>query len=801
MQLTKAVAVWATLGLLMGGRVGGTKGLATPPPTWVVADLEEGTPLPRAYPWPTDEDGSPATAKVRAERSRAEVKQGRYALKVEYEFPSEKCTQVMVDAGVLAGGCYRRIRFWVYGDGSGNRLETWLAGAGGWFGQGRLPLDFTGWREVTFPVTQIDTDVVTTLRFCIVETGGLGAHTLYFDDLRLENPTAPRLTDLRVFPRVPPKLLRVEPVEKEFRVERRRMADRTVLLLDGEPLFCVLDVRFERAYLEMAREVGVNCFALDFYWRNLEPRPGYREWERLRTALECLRRWGFGVILLFGPHQPNWWRLQHAAEPGAKEGRVYLFTPSLKRDFGALVAELVRQTCEFPNLIGYMISAGGEQDSCFPEVLGNPGPGSVWRQSPWCLRDFRAFLRRKYRGEVAALQKAWGEEGLTFEEAVPPRRLERDDYRRSWLDWAEFANGWWVQFVEWAGGIVKGIAPHKLFQARFGWPVFQAENIFLCRQAKHLDLLQCKDAVAPWEVGHPGYQLSRTALYFGACRHSDKVVFPEMDIIHGRGYQPGDLSRYFPLFADKAGALWYYRGLKPDDKAFWADFKRAVALAKQMLQRDYPPAIVGIFYSLAYANWISRHRNYLNENSLVGCAELLQDLGVRYAVVSEFNLTDLADYAVVIVPYNPAISETAVRALENYLTQGGALIIEPEVGVYDYEVGQRRREAGTLPFAKVRVLIENEGPRRMKVRWRGWGRENRTLTCFAHVKQYIRADGTIVGTFENGAPAIVLGDERSRTLYLAFRFFLPYSFSDDAAAKEQKRELIRAFLDWCGVGG
>jgi len=36
-------------------------------------------------------------------------------------------------------------------------------------------------------------------------------------------------------------------------------------------------------------------------------------------------------------------------------------------------------------------------------------------------------------------------------------------------------------------------------------------------------------------------------------------------------------------------------------------------------------------------------------------------------------------------------------ALPEYLAHDGAVIMEPEAGVYDYKAGKRRREAGMLP--------------------------------------------------------------------------------------------------------
>ncbi|MBM4082621.1 MAG: hypothetical protein FJ278_23145, partial [Planctomycetes bacterium] len=259
-----------------------------------------------------------------------------------------------------------------------------------------------------------------------------------------------------------------------------------------------------------------------------------------------------------------------------------------------------------------------------------------------------------------------------------------------------------------------------------------------------------------------------------------------------------DLGKHVPLFSEMAGALWYYRGLKPADAAFMDDLRQSVVAAKRAILTEYPRAKVGIFYSLAYANWISLHRNYLNETSLVGGCELLRDLGLRYAMVSEFNLSDLPDYDLVIVPYNPAISETAARALAGFVQRGGAVILEADAGGFDHEKGKRQREAGTLPFGRVRVLRDDRASDKATVKLDGLGLKGLTIPCAKDARQAIEAHGQVIGTFDDGAPALVLGDPRHKTLYLAWRFFLPYSFKDDAEAKAAKRRLLQAFLAWSG---
>lgn len=739
--------------------------------------------VPQAFAWP--EPGRTTRAKVQVQLTPMEKRVGRTAVRVDYDFPDAECRQVVVDFPIRTRRCYGQLGLWVKGDASGNKLVVWLGAAGGWFGQGSVSLTFTGWRQSAWPVTQTDTDVADTLRVCIVQQGGLGRHSILLDGLELTRPAPPKVNDLHVFGGDLPATLKDLPdCPKRFRVRLVRNDDRTVLLLDGQPLFCVLGVRFDPAYLREARVCGVNCFALDLYWRHLEPRKGYREWDRLRRQLSELRRLGFGVILLVGPHQPTWWTLDHPDLPGASQGNAYVLSPDMKRDFGKLVRELVGRTRGFPNVLGYMISAGGEQDSSFPEVLGQPGRASPWRRDPTCLEEYRRWLKQRYCTR-AAFRRAWHDVKADFKTATPPPREERDDYRQSWLDWAEFATGWWVRYADWVASVVRPLAPHKLLVARFGWPVFQAENVFLARQSD-FDLIQCKDGVASWEVGHPGKQLSRTAMYYGALRHSAKVVFPEMDIIHGRGYHVGDLSHYVPLFARFGGALWYYRGLLPRRPDFVDDLREAVQAGKHLVSTHLGSASVGVFRSETYANAVSVHRNYENESALVGAAELFTDLKRRYALVSEFTLPDLFDFNLVVIPYNPAVSANAERALEGYLRLGGTVIMEANTGEFDLH--GRRRSKGTLQWAPVRVMATKAVHGLIDFGLHGPGLTGK-LTLEPGLREWTipDADSETVGVYNDSVMA-----SRRRVLYIPCRFFAPYSY-DHGSDRAGMRRLVEAF--------
>lgn len=627
----------------------------------------------RAAPWP-DREGAAPTSRISLRRG-SDGKAHPAALCVAYEFPSEQCTQVKVDFALPPCENYSTLSFWCRGDGSGNELQVWTGEqARGWHGVGKVVLDFTGWREIALALDDNYTALAHTLRFIIRQSGGLGKHEVLLDGLRLIGPVDKRLPrDFSVGPKVtqPPPFRR----RREFRLERRRVGDRTVLLLDGAPLMCVLDARPSAEYLEMARRAGMNCVALDLYWRDLEPLRGFSNWHNLKQFVRWLGEAGFAVAMLVNIHQPRWLLACRGDEPLHGQ-TLYPNSPLVRREFERFLGQFLPEFSDCRNVVVIGVAGGGEADANFPEV---PGTRTPWRRSAALLADFRAFLRGKY-GSDAAWRRAWGVEGRDagIGEARPPEPLgpaDRSwvDLRRSWHDWREFIDQWWVLVTEWQARLVHRFLPGRLVMVRFGWPVFQCENVFLIRQARQIDMVQCKDAVASWEQATPWFLVSRAALYHGAVRGTEKINFPEVDVGHDRGRPSGeDMLKYLPPLAPWIGALWYYRGLHA---SFVDGLGEAIARLVPGMWHPTRPK-VAVFYGQKYANWTQNHTNYANEAALAGAARVLGRAGIPFTVVSEFTLGDLRDMKALILADNPLLPREAAGASEDFVERGGALIVE-----------------------------------------------------------------------------------------------------------------------------
>ena len=612
----------------------------------------------------------------------------RGVAEITYVFGSAKATQVHVDVPVSIPKVFRHVSFDVQGDGTANELEFWINGLGGkWYKQGtNVALGSRGWVTVHRQVDGTPTDVVQRARWVIGRKGGAGKGTVRLRRLVFHDPLPgppPKLG--HVFDPVPPGLPYL-PRAKPFAVERRRVGDRTVLLVDGDPLFCVLDAQLDPAFLRSARESGVNTFALPLYWRDLEPRPTYNDWDRLQARVQAFGRCGFALILLVNIHQPAWLVRELSGEPrDPAMGTVYPNAPRVRGTFSEFLREFVRRTAGYPNVIAYGLSAGGEADGDFHEVNGQAHP---WRRSPSLLADFRARLGRTY-GSTPALRTAWKDDRVTLETAVPvpplgPYDKPWRDTRPAAHDWHAFVDRFWVSTIEWQARVVKQTAPQKMTLVRLSWPVFQMADPMLARHAADwLDLLQVKDAVPTWEQATPVYLRSRVALFHAATRGTDVVNFPEVDVGHNRGEATSaDIVRFLSAVAEFSGGVWYYRDVKPDQ---WPGIKAAAAQVKKtvLATRPGPDRRVAVFYGQRYANWVQNHAEYHNEDSLAGCVRALDALGVPFDIVSDSCLADLGRYRILIVPDGHYMPRAAAAAIGAFVARGGRALAETHVAALD----------------------------------------------------------------------------------------------------------------------
>ncbi len=215
------------------------------------------------------------------------------------------------------------------------------------------------------------------------------------------------------------------------------------LFLDGQPMFA--DVQWV-GYLDThGQEITQNAIrafarsnvhiyttdALGYEWCG--PRPGQaREYDfstlgpRLQTAIEADPQALINLrIILETKHlKDDWWNKLHPEElevlgDGSTQSASYaslVWQADVKALLKGLV-EYLREAGLYDRVIGYQICVGtcGE----WIKDWSSMGPNSGDYSAPM-RRQFRAWLRRRYHNDEAALQTAWADPQVTFDTAEAP---------------------------------------------------------------------------------------------------------------------------------------------------------------------------------------------------------------------------------------------------------------------------------------------------------------------------------------------------------------------------------------------
>lgn len=180
--------------------------------------------------------------------------------------------------------------------------------------------------------------------------------------------------------------------------------------------------------IERAARAGVHLhsFGLPLPWgRNGQP-PDFTATDALLEAV--LARDPKGLLLpRFGLEPPGWWKEQHPEEvmlyDDGSRGMVCVASEVWRREANeALRAFVTHLEAKYgEHILGYHPCGQNTGEWFYDQSWSNKLNGF----SPAMNRGFRAWVRRKYGGDVTALRRAWGEAALTFEAVTVPSREER----------------------------------------------------------------------------------------------------------------------------------------------------------------------------------------------------------------------------------------------------------------------------------------------------------------------------------------------------------------------------------------
>ena len=220
------------------------------------------------------------------------------------------------------------------------------------------------------------------------------------------------------------------------------------VFLDDQPAFfgCHLvgymdpkNLLENQPYARKYSQAGIHIYSIDTLTQEwCGPRPGHPEpydfsivVPRMQSYIDVdpqalfLLRMGFETRWSPG----NWWNLAHPDEveilsDGTRWGQSFASLPwrSQVNDLLRAYIDYLREAGMYERVVAFQVGAGSSGEwikdtSCMlPQTMDYSAP---------MRRHFRAWLMERYKGDDAALQRAWNEPSVTFDTAEVPSKTEQ----------------------------------------------------------------------------------------------------------------------------------------------------------------------------------------------------------------------------------------------------------------------------------------------------------------------------------------------------------------------------------------
>jgi len=372
--------------------------------------------------------------------------------------------------------------------------------------------------------------------------------------------------------------------------------------VDGKPVYAMAMMPEPYASNE---QITLSCrdFAaagLDLYseifWSWMKPRegcagwwlgPGQYDFERIDGRIKAILAANPNALIFprIKLNPPPWWLKAHPDEiarqaDGTSGQQASLASELWETAYERMLRDIVRhmEASDYAgNIVGYH-PAGG----CASEWFWW-GKNGRMDYSPAAKRRFRKWLSKHYKGDVAALRRAWGDDVLTFDSVEPPtlefreateHLLFRDPQKaRPVIDYLRFLSAMVSRNIIRSCGIVKEETKGTKFAG-----VFYGYSSYCTTQecfrglapvlaSPHVNFLCAPTAYDFRRGGEPGIHIST---YNGSYRLHNKLYWDEVDtrthlckaLVHYRTATPAEtvavLRRSFGYTLTKGVGLWWF---------------------------------------------------------------------------------------------------------------------------------------------------------------------------------------------------------------------------------------------------
>ncbi len=604
--------------------------------------------------------------------------------------------------------------------------------------------------------------------------------------------------------------------------------------------------------MENMAKMGFNTLRAWLVWNTCEKADGEIDHDYITGFLDCAKKHGLDVGLLFHLHAAPAWAIKKYPQfyyvnedhqpfvPGIRANTPSGGWPGLCFDHDE-VREL-----EARFIKGVISETKKYSNVAFYEPMNEPHswvdlakhPSGMFCYCPASTKKFQNWLQKKY-GTVETLNNAWGHFYHDFDEILPPRWMNSySDY----TDFRLFTMDNVVDEIAFRTRVIKECDNKDVIAHAWGG------GAITCAQLGGMAFDDWKNAAVFDKWGFSAFpqrasDCSSLGLGCNAtrCAAQGKEVWQsELTAgINGTGlHQNGRIDdntfNKFSLESIRHGAkgllYWQYRkerfgsefgGFSMTDYAGGpTNLSRCAEKLCRTLNKNedvfnnyyQDKAKVALVFSIRsyLANWVSNGRANNKDaiDSINGYYRMMWEENIITDIIHEEFIPDLSQYKMIIVPSPYAVSEKLAEALKGYVAEGGVLLSDPYFGAFDKDMKLSYQVPG-YGYKEIFGCEEDDIVTRAKVVLCNEKGEY-TLEGNQQKETFRNVTGKAVFTYKDGTPAVVENAwGKGRAIISGVNLGLCYSSralvgddftsSDSAISSMAAKEYVMQLCEECGI--
>jgi len=458
----------------------------------------------------------------------------------------------------------------------------------------------------------------------------------------------------------------------------------------------VWDKDMELMQLANCNEMSVGIFA----WSMLEPREGEYDFSFLDEIIERIGDNG-GKVILATPSgaRPRW--LAENYPEVLRVGRDGVRDRFLGRHNHCLTSPAYRRKVREINT--RLAERYGKNETVVAWHISNEYSGEC--HCPLCAEAFREYLRKKFQGDIGALNRAWWTRFWShtyddFSQIDPPGKYTETGTHGLNLEWNRFVTEQTASFIENETAPIRELSPHLPVTINM---MFEFYDLDYHRVAKAIDIASW-DSYPEWGSTDDAAIAQKTAFWHDLYRSLKDRPFLLMEstpsLVNWKPYNklkaPGldtlsslqavahgsDSVQYFQWRKSRGSSEKFHGAVVGHDGSADTRVFRSVQRTGQVLQQidevcgTLTEARAAVLFD--WENWwaLDDAQGYAKDDKkyLDTCYSYHREFwkrGIDCDVVSP--LADLSRYKLVVAPMLYLVDEARAAALRRFVENGGTL--------------------------------------------------------------------------------------------------------------------------------